>query len=116
MKRPQSPPEIPRTGGPAPSLLLAAKGYLKAVKEQALDELRQYPAPVTACDAQFNYLLERRDAASEELALLDSISEAVGSEAGRNQAVRDLILSSRLIDPESRTRLLAHCAEQAGGS
>ncbi len=32
------------------------------------DEIRNYPAPIPACDAQFNYLLEEREALSSELA------------------------------------------------
>ena len=31
------------------------------------DEIRSYPAPIPACDAQFNHLLEERDALSSEL-------------------------------------------------
>ncbi len=30
-------------------------------------EIRNYPAPIPACDAQFNYLLEEREALSSEL-------------------------------------------------
>ena len=32
------------------------------------DEIRNYPAPIPACDAQFNYLLEERESLSSELA------------------------------------------------
>ncbi len=32
------------------------------------DEIRNYPAPIPACDAQFNYLLEAREVLSSELA------------------------------------------------
>lgn len=32
------------------------------------DEIRNYPAPIPACDAQFNYLLAERDVLSSELA------------------------------------------------
>ena len=32
------------------------------------DEIRNYPAPIPACDAQFNFLLEERESLSSELA------------------------------------------------
>ncbi len=32
------------------------------------DEIRNYPVPIPACDAQFNFLLEEREALSSELA------------------------------------------------
>jgi hypothetical protein len=31
------------------------------------EEIRSYPAPIPACDAQFNHLLKQRDALSSEL-------------------------------------------------
>ncbi len=33
---------------------------LVAEKARIAEEIRSYPAPIPACDAQFNYLLERR--------------------------------------------------------
>ena len=39
-------------------------------------EIGVYPAPITACDAQFNHLLERRRAIGRELRRLNDLSDA----------------------------------------
>ena len=44
---------------------------LEALKETVADELRSYPPPITACDDQFNRLLELRRLLPRELARLD---------------------------------------------
>lgn len=47
---------------------------VKLQKERALivEEIRSYPRPVAGCDAQFNHLLERRDAIDSALSALRS--------------------------------------------
>ncbi len=44
---------------------------LEALKETVAEELRSYPPPITACDDQFNRLLELRRLLPRELARLD---------------------------------------------
>ena len=41
--------------------------HLEKEMRRVNDEIRNYPAPIPACDAQFNYLLEEREALSSEL-------------------------------------------------
>jgi hypothetical protein len=50
------------------SLHRALRGLAKDVGE----EIRSYPAPIPACDAQFNHLLELRRLLPEELERLDA--------------------------------------------
>ena len=50
------------------SLWMVIHEYLDKEMRRVHDEIRNYPAPIPACDAQFNYLLEERDALSSELA------------------------------------------------
>ncbi len=42
--------------------------HLREEIRRVHNEIRNYPAPIPACDAQFNYLLEERGALSSELA------------------------------------------------
>lgn len=42
--------------------------YLQKEIHRVHDEIRNYPAPIPACDVQFNFLLEEREALSSELA------------------------------------------------
>jgi hypothetical protein len=41
--------------------------HLDKEMRRVRDEIRNYPAPIPACDAQFNFLLEEREALSLEL-------------------------------------------------
>ena len=48
---------------------------LDRLREAAAAEIRAYPAPIPACDAQYNHLLERRTALAAALASLDAARE-----------------------------------------
>ena len=48
---------------------------LESQRNQILDEIRRYPPPIPACDAQFNYLLEKRDRLSVDLNRLHNLSQ-----------------------------------------
>ncbi len=48
---------------------------LTQLREAAAAEIRAYPAPIPACDAQYNHLLERRAALADALARLDAARE-----------------------------------------
>ena len=50
----------------------ALRARLEHMQEAVAAEIRAYPAPIPACDAQFNHLLARREALSEALARLDA--------------------------------------------
>lgn len=53
---------------------------LRALKDSIAEEIRHYPPPIPACDAQFNHLVEQRRALSQELARLDTAErDASGS-------------------------------------
>jgi hypothetical protein len=45
---------------------------LAALAESVAAEIRAYPRPITACDAQFNHLLELRRVLPDELERLDA--------------------------------------------
>jgi hypothetical protein len=50
----------------------ALRQQLTALSQAVAAEIRTYPAPITACDAQFNRLLELRRALPAELQRLES--------------------------------------------
>ncbi len=50
----------------------ALRARLEHRQEAVAAEIRAYPPPIPACDAQFNHLLARREALSEALARLDA--------------------------------------------
>lgn len=66
--------------------------HLEKEMRRVNDEIRNYPAPIPACDAQFNYLLEEREALSSELIRVrESMKESSDSEDARS--VIDAFLS-----------------------
>ncbi len=50
----------------------ALRARLVQLQEAVAAEIRAYPAPIPACDAQYNHLLERRAALAEARARLDA--------------------------------------------
>ncbi len=50
----------------------ALRARLERMQEAVAAEINAYPPPIPACDAQFDHLLERREALSEALARLDA--------------------------------------------
>jgi hypothetical protein len=54
---------------------------LAALAESVAAEIRAYPAPITACDAQFNRLLELRRLIPQELQRLETAADdpAIGA-------------------------------------
>lgn len=46
---------------------------LEQEKRRVNEEINNYPAPIPACDAQFNYLLEERARIFQELSRLDAL-------------------------------------------
>ncbi len=50
----------------------ALRAQLERMQAAVAAEINAYPPPIPACDAQYNHLLERREALSEALARLDA--------------------------------------------
>ena len=53
----------------------ALHARLGQLREAVAAEIRAYPVPIPACDAQYNHLLERRAALAAALASLDAARE-----------------------------------------
>ena len=82
---------------------------LEEQKALLYEELKNYPSPITACDQQFNYLLETQASVARELAQLP---QPVDGQAGQDsiEAVEAFLLTSRCVDADAargiRSRLL----------
>jgi hypothetical protein len=78
---------------------------LQLAAQSLHEQISRYPVPITACDAQFNYLLERQAAIDAELAGLRTLG---GAEAG------GLATAARLLAfVESTTQLDAQFRRRA---
>jgi hypothetical protein len=54
------------------TLIDAAKMSLIAARQDISDEIRDYPTPISGCDAQFNYLIGEQQKIRDALAALDA--------------------------------------------
>ena len=71
--------------------------HLEKEMHRVRDEIRNYPAPIPACDAQYNYLLEEREGLSSELARVRKfMNEDSGSENAQGSVDTFLSVSSYL--------------------
>ena len=77
--------------------------HLEKEMRRVHGEIRNYPAPISACDAQFNYLLEERETLSSELARVrELINEGTNREDARNTIDAYLDISTYLGDSTKR--------------
>lgn len=86
-------------------------GCLDLEKKRLYEELRNYPTPITACDQQFNYLLERQANIAGELRRMQ---EAGNETAGQGEAVeqiKEFVRSLNCIDADAKERILSRLLE-----
>ncbi len=57
------------------SLWKSIKDHLENERRRIYEEIKHYPTPIPACDAQFNYLLEERARIAQELDHLRALSK-----------------------------------------
>lgn len=81
--------------------------HLQKEMRRLHDEIRNYPAPIPACDAQFNYLLEERDALSSELARArEFMNEDTDSEDARS-SIEEFLDASAYVDEPKKSEIRA---------
>ena len=75
----------------------AAWGYIEAVLTSRLasveDEIRHYPSPIPACDAQFNYLLAQRSNLRRELAKVRAALNTSAPKPAQQQMLDEFVSS-----------------------
>jgi hypothetical protein len=76
------------------------KRQLEAEKARLIDEIAQYPRPIPACDAQFNYLLEKRGEILQALGQVHHVLHQELSASARAEALETLMATSRYANRE----------------
>jgi len=88
---------------PIDSAWVIIQRHLDREMRRVRDEIRNYPAPIPACDAQFNFLLEEREALSLELTRArELMGRNSDVESSRESVDAFLRLSAYLGDSEKR--------------
>ncbi|MEZ4663817.1 MAG: hypothetical protein R2911_40300 [Caldilineaceae bacterium] len=88
-------------------LRAGVRALLLRQKDQIYAEIRAYPFPIPACDAQYNYLLEKRDLVSQELQQLDALTDAQTHPALALEGLKTVVAASNLLDRETRRRIMS---------
>jgi hypothetical protein len=87
--------------------LTAFKNQLEKVKVRVNQEIGNYPSPIPACDAQFNYLLEERSKVFVALKRVDNLLTKCQTETIEIETIEELIEMSSQIDDGMAARLRA---------
>lgn len=85
----------------------AAHAHLVRKKASIAAEILDYPFPIPACDAQYNYLLEQRDLVNQQLRQLHVLLENTEEPASTLAQLKAMAAASPLFDRETRRILLA---------
>ena len=85
----------------------ALRDQLKTRQARIVETIRDYPPPITACDAQFDHLLEQRDGIFRELKRLEQACQEGG---GTGNDIAAFITSSNWIEGDA-VLLPAHTAK-----
>ena len=71
------------------------RNLLEQERVRVQEEIASYPPPITACDAQFNHLLEQRTRVARELTRMANLDQTPSPEAERRE-----FLEKGLADPD----------------
>ncbi|MEM7127153.1 MAG: hypothetical protein AAF702_12550 [Chloroflexota bacterium] len=69
------------------STAIVIRQKLATQKDEINQTIREYPRPITACDEQFNLLLEKRVSITQEIIRLERIIGQVASENNSSDEV-----------------------------
>jgi hypothetical protein len=89
------------------SICHEVREHLQHKREQITAEIRNYPPPIPACDAQFNYLLEQRARIEQELSQLDALQKEDPAHHGHRDVLDEFIQSSEVIHDKVKQTLRA---------
>jgi hypothetical protein len=84
---------------------------LESQKVRIYEEIRYYPTPITACDQQFNYLLEEQAKIAGELARMRRTIDENSTRDDAIDVIDAFIQSCPCIDGELEQRVRARLAD-----
>ena len=73
---------------------------LQKKQQEIIDEIRTYPPPIPACDAQFNYLLEQRTAIQQELRRLTTQQQQSAAANDAQKLLAEFIHASPFLNED----------------
>ena len=85
---------------------------LENERRRVQQEIVTYPSPITACDQQFNYLLEERSRISQELTCLHEAFEEGQQSDDPVKLLDEFVRSSGCLDDETKQALGRYLSER----
>ena len=79
--------------------------HLENERHRVIEEIKKYPTPIAACDAQFNYLLEERARIAQELDQLKALTGEGLTRKAHLELIGEFIASSNYINGEMEQTL-----------
>jgi len=83
----------------------SVRDHLMREKDRIVAEIRNYPPPIAGCDAQYQFLTERRHLVARELVRLEAAQQD-------GAALDEFIASSAFIDPAQAGRMRARARDR----
>src|SRR5512134_3767053 len=97
----ETPATLASRTAPADIAWKRIRSALKSQWDRVQEQIRQYPTPIPACDADFNAFLAERERLSEEMNRLDRAIERAAP--GDASSIEEFVRTSRfLTDAEKR--------------
>jgi len=87
------------------------EAHLWQERERIYAEIHAYPPPIPACDAQFNYLIEKRALVTQELSQVRAICTLPDSPERNAAALRQLVKTSEILSKSVKVHLLEALAQ-----
>lgn len=88
--------------------------HLDDERHRINEEIRNYPAPITACDAQFNYLLEQQKEIVQELGRWKELGNDGLARPDYVGRIVELLAASKNINPDAKQRFRSSLLAIAG--
>lgn len=82
------------------------RSLLKSKWDRVQEQIRQYPTPIPACDADFNAFLQEREQLSEELGRLDRAMERAAPDDAAS-AIDEFLRTSRFFTDAEKRQITA---------
>lgn len=96
---------------PSKEIYSQVEARLWQERERIYAEIHAYPPPIPACDAQFNYLIEKRAIVTQELGQVRAIGTLPDSPERKAAALRQLVKTSEILSQSVKAHLLEALAQ-----
>lgn len=82
------------------------EAFLWQERERIYAEIHDYPPPIPACDAQFNYLIEKRAVIGQELGKVHALAGVAQSADQKNRLLREYVATSQILNRTAKEELV----------